>query len=111
MEGAFSGVFFTSLELSGKPDNLFASKQHTGQLWIQGMSYEQFVKYKQQLSDITAEFPKAANMLDDDQLAIVVARMVVRVSDTLGKAFQDKYRGWSCHCFVRCGRQEMEVER
>ena len=57
------------------------------------MSYEQFVRYKQQLRAITSEFLKAANMLNDDQLEIVVARMVDRVCDDPDRAFQDKYRG------------------
>ncbi|MDB4654255.1 hypothetical protein OAE40_00605 [Rubripirellula sp.] len=57
------------------------------------MSYEQFVRYKQQLRAITSEFLKTANMLDDDHLEIVVARMVDRVSDDPDRAFQDKYRG------------------
>ena len=43
------------------------------------MSYDQFVRYKQQLRAITSEFLKTANMLDDDQLEIVVARIVDRV--------------------------------
>ena len=44
------------------------------------MSYEQFVRYKQQLRAITSEFLMTADMLDDDQLEIVVARIVDRVT-------------------------------
>ena len=52
-----------------------------------------------------------ANMLDDDQLEIVVARMVDRVSDDPDRAFQDKYRGLvlSLLCEMRQAGQLRQV--
>lgn len=57
------------------------------------MSAEQFVRYKQQLRDITKKFIDAASMLNDDQLEIVLARLMDRITEDPDKAFQDKYKG------------------
>jgi len=58
------------------------------------MSYEQYVRYKQQLRSITVEFLKVANTASNDQLEIVLARFADRVSDEPEAAFEEKYKGF-----------------
>ena len=58
------------------------------------MSNEQFVRYKQQLRDITAKFLKVANTASNDQLEIVLARLVDRLDDKCESAYEMKYKAF-----------------
>ncbi len=74
------------------------------------MSYEQFVRYKQQLRDTTKGFLRVANTLTEDQLEIVLARFADRVVDDKESALQDEYKGLLVSVLIEL-REVQEVKR